>query len=306
MGNERTVGRSDGRTLAVGAVGAVAMIIVLGAGPLGAQISTSSLLAADRAASDVSARSGFVTAFLGALAGDGALLWPGAPVVTGAVQVRRVLESQRGLDSVRITWQPLAVEVSSDSSFGVTWGVTAISRDKESPRLVRYITAWKREPGGWRIAAHVAIGSYPATPATLPTDLGSGPPPMLIRAGGAAAPFVAADIGFAQLAGDSGASRAFERFAAPEAVTFGGGGVLNRGPAAIGSSVKSDRPTHWAWRPVAGYAAPSGDLGFTIGHSEITPEGGAPNPGKYLTIWRRLPNGQVGFITDGGNARPSP
>ena len=27
---------------------------------------------------------------------------------------------------------------------------------------------------------------------------------------------------------------------------------------------------------------------------------------KYLTIWRRQPGGEVRFLTDGGNARPSP
>jgi len=264
----------------------------------------STLVAADRGVSEASGRTGFASALLAALSSDGILLWPGAPVVAGPARIRRLLESQRALDSTRITWQPLAVELSADSTAGVTWGVTALSREREAPRLVRYIAAWRRDGTAWKLAAFAAIGGYPATPITIP-DLGPAPPPLVIRNTDPAVRFIAADIAFARLAGDSGAALAFERFATPDAITFSGG-ILNRGPAAIGNSVRGDRPTHWAWHPVAASASASGDLGFTVGHSEIRPEGGAVSYGKYLTIWRRLPSGEAGFITDGGNSRPPP
>jgi len=264
----------------------------------------SALVAADRGASEASGRTGFASALLAALSSDGILLWPGAPVVAGPARIRRLLESQRALDSTRITWQPLAVELSADSSVGVTWGVTALSRERESPRLVRYLAAWRREGATWKLAAFAAIGAYPAWPATIPADLGPAPPPLVIRGTDPAVRFIAADIAFARLAGDSGASLAFERYAAPDAVTFGGG-ILNRGPKAIGNAVRGDRPTHWAWFPVTAFASSSGDFGFTVGLSEIRPEGGAVSYGKYLTIWRRLPSGAVRFITDGGNAHPA-
>ena len=127
-------------------------------------------------------------------------------------------------------------------------------------------------------------------------------PPL--PANGPAARFIAADLAFARLAGDSTAALAFERFAAPQAVTLGGG-ILNNGPKAIRSTLEGGPPSAWSWHPVLAGAAGSGDLGFTVGESVIKVEGSPASYGKYLTIWRRLPDGSVRFLTDGGTARPA-
>ena len=70
-----------------------------------------------------------------------------------------------------------------------------------------------------------------------------------------------------------------------------------------GGVVTRYRPV-WTIARLAGTAA-SGDLGFTIGESVIRVEGSPASYGKYLTIWRRLPDGSVRFLTDGGNPRPA-
>lgn len=49
------------------------------------------LLGSDRAASALSSDSGFATALTRSLARDGVLLWPGAPVVIGADEAKRLM-----------------------------------------------------------------------------------------------------------------------------------------------------------------------------------------------------------------------
>jgi ketosteroid isomerase-like protein len=64
------------------------------------------------------------------------------------------------------------------------------------------------------------------------------------------------------------------------------------------------------WRPIYADAAESGDLGFTIGESVFTGRGingtVVQRFGKYLTIWRKQPDGDWRFVVDGGNASPTP
>ena len=271
--------------------------------PLAAQTAVDSLLTAERAVSDASGRGTFAIAIVAALAGDGAILWPGAPVIHGVEPVRRLLAAQRLLDSLRVTWQPLSVEMAADASLGVTWGVTAVARDGGPARIGRYIAAWQREAGGWKLAAFVGlVGSYPAAASTVTADKGPVTLPPLVPSGPAAA-FIAADLAFARLAGDSTAALAFERFAAPQAVF--GSGLQIKGPAAIRSALEGGPPSAWTWHPVLAGAAGTRDLGFTVGESVIRVEGSPTSYGKYLTIWRRLPDGSVRFLTDGGSPRPA-
>ena len=260
------------------------------------------LALAERTAVEAISHTGFASSFPGLLTAQGVLLWPGAPVVAGPDAVRRLLLAQRGLDSLRISWQPLAVQVAEDRTLGVTWGVAVAVPSGGAPRIGRYIAAWQREGETWKLAAFVPLGLFPAAATTLPADLAALRHTPL-AAGGPAAGFIAADLDFARLAGDSTAALAFERYAAPDAVTIGGG-LLNQGPAAIGRALSGGPPSHWAWHPVRAGASRAGDLGFTVGESVIRPEGAATSYGKYLTIWRRLPGGSIRFLTDGGTARP--
>jgi hypothetical protein len=114
---------------------------------------------------------------------------------------------------------------------------------------------------------------------------------------------VTADLAFAALAADSGAALAFERWAAPKAVLPGS--LLAIGPEAIAAAIGSGAPASWRWHPVLAWSSPSGDFGLTVGEATITPTSGSTAYSKYLTGWRRLADGNIRYISDGGNARPA-
>jgi ketosteroid isomerase-like protein len=55
------------------------------------------------------------------------------------------------------------------------------------------------------------------------------------------------------------------------------------------------------WTPEIGAVAASGDLGFTAGPVVLwrpADGAGAPAGAKYLTIWRRMPNGDWRYVVD--------
>jgi hypothetical protein len=271
-------------------------------GRLGAQDQRTAILNAERAAAELSWNSGFTGAILGSIHRNGIVLWPGSPVVAGASDLKRFLAALP-TDSLQLTWQPLGVELARDSSLGITWGVAvaSVTRNAPAPEIGSYIAAWRRDGARWTIAALVFAGL-----GRLPKPALSGDIPVSRKAvelRGSGGPFVAADLAFARLAADSGAAVAFERWAAPEAVTFGDGGLLTRGPKAIGRAV--DFPAVWQWHPVAAGAAGTGDLGWTVGEATITSKDAAPTHSKYLTIWTRHSDGTIRFLTDGGNGRPA-
>jgi hypothetical protein len=221
--------------------------------------------------------------------------------VAGASDLKRFLAALP-TDSLQLTWQPLGVQLARDSSLGITWGVAVASASCKAPapEIGSYIAAWRRDGARWTIAALVFAGlrrlPKPA-PSEIPGSL------KAIEAREKTRPFVAADLAFARLAADSGAAVAFERWAAPEAVTFGDRGLLTRGPKAIGLAVAF--PAVWRWHPVAAGAAGTGDLGWTVGEATIASKGKAPTHSKYLTIWSRRSDGAVRFLTDAGNGRPA-
>ena len=266
------------------------------------------LLAADRSASDTALAAGFAAALARAGQDDLVLVYPGAPVVSGLGAVARLLAAQEALRGLRLRWVPLHAEVSRDGRFGVSYGVTAIAGTTGAPgaalRMGKYLSAWERGAGGWRLAAHVQVGLLPASAYTAVADVRQALPPL--PRSGAAADFARADSAFAALAGREGASVAFSTWAADDAVMFPGTGELVRGPEAIRRLMIERAPAAWRWAPVRAGASTAGDLGFTVGEAVITPPGGAPAYTKYLTLWRREPDGRIRFVSDGGNGRPAP
>ena len=174
----------------------VSLSLLLVAPRLVAQGVGAKLLAADRAASDLSSDSGLVAALGKSLDRDGVLLWPGAPVVVGAEEGKRLMVAISARDTMRLTWQPLGVELARDSTLGVTWGVAVITPrlTAGAPHIGRYTAAWRRGPGRWTISALLFTGVKPVatTPAPgIPLSRSPG------RVTGPAGDFVAADLAFA-------------------------------------------------------------------------------------------------------------
>ncbi len=271
---------------------------------LEAQAQRTQLIRTDRAVADSSWSAGFSRAFFATAIPDAVILWPGAPVVQGTSDAHRLLSG--GARSLRhmLTWQLLGADLSADSTLGLTWGVTAAGAgDSAGPVIGRYIATWRREAGGgagrWRLAALMITDAMPEEPAPALDGLRMQFPSL--KAAGPTAPFVSADLEFARLAADSGAGVAFEHWAAPDAHTFVGAGMLVQGPAAIGRAVSG--PATWRWHPVVAGASNDGSLGWTVGEAVITTADGHSGPSKYLTIWKRQPDGAIRFVTDGGNGR---
>lgn len=275
-------------------VSGAALVLAL---PLQGQSQRARLLTTDRAAADSSQHHGLAAAISTFGAADVIIHFPGAPVARGPA-VQQLLAGQPSLSAVRITWQPTAGEISPDSTLGATWGVAAITPVSGAGpvRLARYLSAWTRLDDSWKLqamvlpelgeAGYVAVPSLAAEQVPVPAS---------------SSPFAAADLAFAKLAADSGAGIAFARFAAPEAEMWTGAGLLVEGPDNIGRLVTG--PNSWRWHPVAFGTSRDGEMGWTVGEAVISTPDGHAGPSKYLTIWRRQPDGTVKFITDGGNGR---
>lgn len=63
------------------------------------------------------------------------------------------------------------------------------------------------------------------------------------------------------------------------------------------------------WHPLEAHIAGSGDLGYTIGTYEIhrlVDGQKVDRYGKYLTVWRRTPDGQWKVVSDLGSPSPPP
>ena len=252
------------------------------------------LLAADRA----HARS---TDFLGAFADDASYLHPDAPLVRGKQAIGAVLA---GSPSPGLTWTPEYADVSDDGTLGYTYGWTHLG-DLQG----KYLACWRKQAGGpWRIAAYARtklakLGSTaPATPPPTAPEVQATPS---VRGRADSHELLSADSAFSAMSVARGATAAFLAFAADRAVLLGQGGTpMSHGRDAIGGAFAgfpADAVLEWA--PVGAEIAASGDLGCTVGEAAVRARG---TYSKYLTIWKRQPDGAWKFVADGGNARPAP
>jgi len=261
-----------------------------------------SLAAAEQDAAAAMAGMGFGETLPGILSEDGVVLVANAPILRGRDNIVRLLGVLPGRKASQ-TWQPLRILVSRDGLLGITFGISAIETSAgRAPTLARYITVWRcNAQHSWQAVAHVDMRPAPPSvrvPPDIPLSLGDSTPRDA---------FARADLDFARMAADSGAPAAFARFAAPDAITFAATGEANVGPSGIRARMSEGRTdAMWRWHPVTSYVAATGDLGVTIGESEIRVPGSGPFYGKYLTVWQRQPDGSLRFVVDGGNARPGP
>jgi ketosteroid isomerase-like protein len=267
-----------------------------------------SLIQADHAASQAVLHHGIIDGLNGVLDDGAVFLYEGAPVTSGKERIIRLLTAQRSLIPLRMQWFPVIIAISQDGDLGVTSGATTIAVSGQPAdsalHFGHYIAAWRRvENGPWRIVALLENGLADPDSLVLPEPWRSDAGPVAISAPGR--PFAQADLEFARLAADSGAPLAFYRWAAPDVTTPPGTGIMVVGPAAMRARMEGGPLARaaWEWHPVWGAAAESGDLAVTVGLSKIS-TGSDAYIGKYLTVWRRQPDGSVRFILDSGNDRP--
>lgn len=267
------------------------------------------LAAADRAFEQATETRGLVDGFTAYFADSAAFLPPRSNLIRGRAAMQSYLSTSPLFGSLK--WENVRTDVSANGRSGYTLGFgTAIGRDGTVAHA-RMITFWRKQAdGSWKVEANVPALS-PEAPRPVPEGFGTpqdngvaGAAPRLTQAAAALA-VQQADRDFAAMSAARTPRDAFVAFVAPTGVVMGG---PDYGPAEIGRAFEGGSGT-LEWGPIAGGAAASGDLGYTIGYAvRRAPDAdGTPRTGysKYLTIWQRQPDGRWLFVADGGTSRPA-
>jgi hypothetical protein len=271
-----------------------------------------SLFHLDAARGDSVAARGNVDGVLALLSTDVAYLRAGVPAAYGRDAVRVLLRaSAPGKPEVR-EWQPLGGGVSDDLLMAYTFGLATRAPRDSATEFDPYIAVWKRARGqAWKIVAYSDIGSAPVRLGEDALTLAQitppfGPTPQRIVEGRAA--LRVADSLFSDLSYRMGMAFAFSNTVAPYGAVFGDPSLVV-GPAAVMDYLgPRGEGTSLTWTPVYADIAASGDLGYTVGEYIATgrgPSGAAVQRfGKYLTVWKKQPDGTWKFLIDGGSPSP--
>lgn len=108
-----------------------------------------------------------------------------------------------------------------------------------------------------------------------------------------------------------------ERGGAGFASWFADDGVaLGNGQPPVIGRVAIEKSANWTpqayqltWTPTDAQMGPSGDMGYTWGHFEGRSKDASGNPvltsGRYMTIWRKQPDGSWRVVLDAGANEPA-
>jgi ketosteroid isomerase-like protein len=102
----------------------------------------------------------------------------------------------------------------------------------------------------------------------------------------------------------------FADWFAEDGVALGNGVAPLVGKVAIARSASwSPQAYQLTWKPTDGMMGPSGDMGYTWGHYEGHSKDANGNPvmtsGRYMTIWRKQPDGSWKVVLDAGSTEPA-
>ncbi|MDF1506178.1 DUF4440 domain-containing protein, partial [Roseisolibacter sp. H3M3-2] len=266
------------------------------------------LRAADAELSRRSAEQGLLAAVVPRLTDDAWYLQVARPVVRGREAVRTMLATtDAATGATRFAWRAVRADVSSDGRLGYTWGYGQVGEPATSRH--GYIVMWRRASTAesWSVAAFLRNNAG-ANLAAAPAGFGT-PDERHARylpksdTAALAREITARDLAFSALSAARGLATGFSTFAAPDGALLAG--VF--GPDAIRAAQSPTPPGPGSgWAPVGAEVAASGDLGFTVGNATFHPAGGgAPAYSKYLSIWKRQPDGAWLYVMDGGSARPA-
>jgi ketosteroid isomerase-like protein len=103
---------------------------------------------------------------------------------------------------------------------------------------------------------------------------------------------------------------AFADWFAEDGVALGNGQAPTVGRVAIAKSAKWDPASYQlTWTPTDAVMGPSGDIGYTWGHFEGHSKDANGSPvmttGRYITIWRKQPDGSWKVALDAGANEPA-
>jgi ketosteroid isomerase-like protein len=103
---------------------------------------------------------------------------------------------------------------------------------------------------------------------------------------------------------------AFAEWFADDGVALGNGEAPKIGRVAIAKSANwSPKAYQLTWTPTDAVMGPSGDMGYTWGHFEGHSKDANGNPvtatGRFMTIWRKQPDGNWKVVLDAGANEPA-
>ena len=265
------------------------------------------LLAADSALSHAVATAGAAHGFAEYLSQDAVYLEPDTEYIRGRDRIQTFL-SARPPGAV-LRFGPARAEVSADGAVGYIVGSTEQTEPGRPVGHGQYIAFWRRQPdGSWSLEAWNRSRAAEGPPAALPAlaDPARHSARTVDRATEARV-LIGIDSAFAAASVAHGAVQAFTAYAAPTAVSLGGGKDFVVGREAIGQDQAGPSGQVLDWKPALGGVGPLGDLGWTVGTFVFTPAG-APRSfeGKYLTVWQRGDSGSWQFVADGGSGNAPP
>ncbi len=107
----------------------------------------------------------------------------------------------------------------------------------------------------------------------------------------------------------TGGGKAFASWFADDAMTLSNKQAAVLGKAAIAADANwNPKQYQLTWTPEGGQMSANGDMGFTWGHYEGTSKDHNGNPvkttGRYMTIWKKLPDGSWKVALDSSNEEP--
>jgi ketosteroid isomerase-like protein len=142
-------------------------------------------------------------------------------------------------------------------------------------------------------------GGDPAVDVNVEVNAGNGPAATLESA-------MQADRDFAAMVASEGPAAAFEAWFDAEG-EFVEPGIVTKGGAQVAENFAQSPPGFTIeWAPDGGHGSASGDLAVTTGRYTVKADMGVLAVGRYLTTWRKSPDGQWKVVLDTTVADPAP
>ena len=267
------------------------------------------LVEASRTLSNDMERFGAREALGKALASDAMLLMPRQPALIGDRAGREFLERHPTAPTA-MRWETMRAESSADGRDGYTVERGFVTADlgegvREVPAL--FLIYWRMRPeSGWKVLSFVYNIRAPDSSRLVALDGANGEASAPPSTGSAdQSQLLEIDRAFAKTAEERGVGVAFGEFAAPNALVLDDGHP-RVGPAAARQAFTFPQGETLTWSPTRAAIATSGDLGLTIGDGTYRTASGQSFHSKYLSIWKRQPDGSWRYAADLGNSRPAP
>jgi ketosteroid isomerase-like protein len=118
------------------------------------------------------------------------------------------------------------------------------------------------------------------------------------------------DKAFSSASQAKGMAQAFYDYTAPDGISLPSGDAPIKGRDGIRAHLAAGPEGVLSWTPLKADVAASGDLGYTWGAYEFRPinpaQGSQPHYGKYVSVWKKQPDGSWKVVLDAGNPSPPP